>query len=241
MKHRCTLHPFDDATTLAAAAATRWHALLAARPAQQPFTVALSGGRIPKLLYEAFVTAITAHPLSLEGLHFFWGDERCVPPDDAESNFALAHLGLLQPLRVPSEQIHRIQTELDETQMLAEAETALRLVTHSLPSAPPVLDLIFLGMGEDGHVASIFPGDSEAFSSNAVYRAVTGSKPPPRRVTLGLSTIAAARQVWVLISGAGKQTALHTSLADNGRTPLSYVLRSRTHTEIFTDFPTDGS
>ena len=91
-------------------------------------------------------------------------------------------------------------------------------------------------MGEDGHVASLFPGDQEAIESQAVYRAVTGPKPPPRRITLGYRALAAAREVWVLASGEGKKEALKNSLADGGDTPLARVLQSRKNTKIFTDF-----
>jgi 6-phosphogluconolactonase len=99
-----------------------------------------------------------------------------------------------------------------------------------------VLDLVFLGIGEDGHVASLFPHDTEAFESCAVYRAITGPKPPPRRITLGYPALIEARAVWVLASGKGKSDILRSSLADDNSTPLARVLSSRTHTEIFTDF-----
>ena len=100
----------------------------------------------------------------------------------------------------------------------------------------PVLDLVFLGMGEDGHVASLFPNDTEAFENHAVYRAVTGPKLPPRRITLGYPALIEARAVWVLASGEGKADILRASLTDDNSTPLARVLSSRTHTEIFTDF-----
>ena len=99
-----------------------------------------------------------------------------------------------------------------------------------------MIDLVFLGMGEDSHVASLFPGDTEAVQSRAVYRAVIGPKPPPRRITLGYPALAAAREVWVLASGAGKAGALRDSLAKDGDTPLARVLQSRDKTEILTDF-----
>jgi len=101
----------------------------------------------------------------------------------------------------------------------------------------PVLDLIFLGLGEDGHVASLFPRESETWISDpAVYRAIHNSpKPPPDRVTLGYGTIGAARQVWMLASGSGKEQALRDSLSSTGKTSFARVLRLRTQTQIFTD------
>ena len=225
---------FDDSESLADAAAHRWHEALVQHDRQNPFTVALSGGRTPKALYKAF--AIRAEGVQLDNVHFFWGDERVVPLTDDESNYKLAAEPLFQALKIPESQIHRIQTEQDETCAVQQAEREICRVAELGASGQPVLDLVFLGMGEDGHVASLFPGDQEAIESQAVYRAVTGPKPPPRRITLGYRTLAAAREVWVLASGEGKKEALKNSLADDGDTPLARVLQSRKNTEIFTDF-----
>jgi 6-phosphogluconolactonase len=102
----------------------------------------------------------------------------------------------------------------------------------------PVLDLIFLGMGEDGHVASLFPGaSSEILNCTVPFLAVENSpKPPPRRISLSYAAIAASKQVWVLVSSAGKETALRESLAPSGKTPLARVIQSRLQTKIFSDF-----
>ena len=99
----------------------------------------------------------------------------------------------------------------------------------------PVFDLILLGMGEDGHVASLFPGETaDLVSSPEVYRSVVASKPPPNRITLGYATIAEAREVWVLVSGSGKENALRQSLEDTSTTPLGLVIAWRTMTKILT-------
>jgi 6-phosphogluconolactonase len=137
---------------------------------------------------------------------------------------------LFQPLGIAAGKIHRIRGELPPA---AAAELAVK----ELSSVAAQLDLIFLGMGEDGHVASLFPGEAEAARANpAVFRAVTNSpKPPPNRVTLGYGAIAAARQVWVLASGAGKEGALRESLSPTGETPLARVLRGCSSTRLFTD------
>ena len=228
----CTV--FADKTALAGHAAAQWLERLVKRDTNKPFTVALSGGRIPRLLYESVVEL--ARPSVFDNVHFFWGDERVVPPTDDESNFKLADLGLFQPLEIPLDQVHRVQTERSETETVQLATDELLQLTESNAAGQPVIDLVFLGMGEDAHVASLFPGDTEAIESQAVYRAVTGPKPPPRRITLGYPALAAAREVWVLASGEGKAEALRASLAKGSDTPLARVLQSREHTEILTDF-----
>jgi 6-phosphogluconolactonase len=99
-----------------------------------------------------------------------------------------------------------------------------------------VLELEFLGMGEDGRVASLFPGESDAaMSSRSFFRAVIARKPPPYRITLGYGAIAAACQVWVLPSGKGKEVALRQSLTPGGARRPARVLRLRRQTRIFTD------
>jgi 6-phosphogluconolactonase len=101
----------------------------------------------------------------------------------------------------------------------------------------PILDLIFLGMGEDGHVASLFPGKTDGTIPADIFCAVNNSpKPPPNRVTLSYAAIAAAKNVWVMASGAGKEAALRESLLPDGKTPLAQVIQSRPQTKIFTDF-----
>jgi 6-phosphogluconolactonase len=172
----------------------------------------------------------------LDCVHYFWGHERCVPPGDPESNFALAWNSLLRPLAVPDSRIHRIQGEKPPELAATEAETELCQVAPAGPSGQPLIDLVFLGMGEDGHVASLFPGEpEEVMTSGRVFRPVIGPKPPPRRITLGYRAISEARDVWIMVSGRGKEQVFRTSLSGAGATPIARVLRSRQRTKIFTD------
>jgi 6-phosphogluconolactonase len=241
MAHQLLAFPSD--AELAKNAAANWLAQLRARnnPASN-YTVALSGGRIVKTFFEELASQSQANspapqtcPAIFSNVHFFWADERCVPPTDPESNYASAKKLLFDPLKVPAAQINRLRGEGPEPLALKEAEDAL-LQTAKLANNLPIFDMIFLGMGEDGHVASLFPGEPEVvIASAAVYRAVTAVKPPPRRITLGYGVIAAAREVWVIASGAGKESALKESLLPNGKTPLSRVLRQRAQTTILTD------
>jgi len=228
------LHHFTDSESSIEAVAIRWHEALVKRDPAIPFTVALSGGRTPKALYKAFVAK--AQKGQFENVHFFWGDERVVPPEDDESNYKLAVAPLFDSLDIPETQIHRLLTERDEEFAVQQAESEICRFAKLDSSGQPVLDLVFLGMGEDGHVASLFPDDQEAIESKAIYRAVTCPKPPPRRITLGYLSLYAAREVWVLVNGEGKKQALADSLSLAGTTPFARVLQNRKNTEIFTDF-----
>ena len=224
---------FADSGQLAEGVARQWLELMAQRNKSQPFTVALSGGRFPRAYYKALAKQATGE--SFRNVHFFWGDERLVPPADEESNFKLAAVPLLLALKIPDEQVHRVLAERDEAFAVAQAEAEICRIADLDAEGQPMLDLVLLGMGEDGHVASLFPSD-EAADSPAVYRAVTSPKPPPRRITLGYPALAAAREVWVVLSGNGKAEALAAAREPDSNLPIARVLRSRTHTRIFTDF-----
>lgn len=203
-----------------------------------PISVAVSGGRIAKDFFAAVAQLARERGQSLALVHFFWADERCVPPMDAASNYRLASELLFQPLSLPAANLHRIRGEDDPDAAACAAETEVRRFVATNAAGQPVLDLVLLGMGEDGHIASLFPGESEPqMASPAVYRAVTASKPPPRRITLSYAAIAAAREVWVLASGAGKEAALRESLSPGGQTPLARILQARSQTRILTDIP----
>jgi 6-phosphogluconolactonase len=231
------LIPLANAGALAVAAAAEWLKDVEARQVGgKPYCVALSGGRIARGFASAVAELARARNPTLDPVQFFWSDERCVPPDDPESNFSIAQELIFLTLGIPAQRIHRIRGEAEAELAAREAETELRRVAVQESEGQPVLDLAFLGMGEEGHVASLFPGEPEAvLASPAVFRPVVVPKPPPQRITLGYPALAAARQVWVLVSGVAKQGALRESLAPTGRTPLARVLRLRSQTRIFTD------
>jgi len=231
---------FPDPNSLARAAAERWLAKAAAAAEQgSAFSVALLGGRTAGRLFAAVTASPDAARLLLGRVHFFWGDERCVPPDHPESNFGLAQRALFQPLGVAPEQIHRLRGEQSPHLAAQAGEAEVRRFLPANADSQPVFDLILLGMGEDGHVASLFPdAPAEVAASQAVYLPVVGPKPPFQRITLGYGPLAAAREVWVLASGPGKEAPLRESLQPQGRTPLARVLRSRTATVVLTDIAT---
>jgi len=233
---------FATADELAQAVASAWlDEIEAANRAGKMHCVALSGGRIARKFFTAVAEQAGTRAISFGHVHFFWADERCVPPDDPESNFYLANERLFVPLKIGDAQIHRIHGEDPPEAAAKAASTEISQVAPLNKAGQPVLDLIFLGMGEDGHVASLFPVESNVLIlDKVIYRAVKNSpKPPPNRVTLGYAAIAAAKQVWVLVSGIGKEAALRESLFSKGRTPLARVTQFKTHTKIFSDFPLD--
>lgn len=234
---------FPDDDALAAAVAAAWLELVAkASVAGTRQLVALSGGRSASRLFTAVIAqaaaranGLTAPPLDFSPVEFFWADERCVPPDDPESNYRLAREGLFEPLGVAAHQIHRIPGEAGPDLGATAAAATLIRVAQQPAGAIPGLDLALLGLGEDGHVASLFPGDEAAAADQtSVFRPVRDSpKPPPCRVTLGFAPLVAAREVWVLVAGAGKIPALRDACSPSGTSPLARLIQRRPMTRIF--------
>lgn len=223
-----TFHSPDD---LADAAARRWLQLALRCSKESPLKVAVSGGRFATTLFSRF--AQLAPPTAGEQLQVFWADERCVPPQAEESNFRLAQDTLFRLLTFPAANIHRIRGEVDPARAAELAEAELRAWVLDYQGNTPILDLILLGMGEDGHVASLFPGEPQVMCGDPrLFRPVIGSKPPPQRVTLSYGAIAAARNVLILVTGAGKREALQRALDCDLDLPVSRVLQMREETDL---------
>jgi 6-phosphogluconolactonase len=219
---------FDHPDQLATAAATLTVKTLSAVPAGQPALLALSGGRIARDYFRSLINVWR------DGrAHFFWADERCVLPTSPDSNFHDAFEILLKPLEISEDRIHRIRGELLPEQAASEAGETLRRVSKTGASALPCLDLVILGMGEDGHVASLFPGGLQTSPGDTeCFLPVLGPKPPHRRVTMSWELLQAASDVLVLISGAGKETALRDALSSPTSNPLGNLLQLRDQTTL---------
>jgi 6-phosphogluconolactonase len=232
---------FPNPDDLARTAAAAWlDEIKAIDPANGSYCVALSGGRITQKFFTDTVTQARALPAGRgfgKTIHFFWADERCVPPTDPESNFKMANELLFTPLKIAENQIHRLRGEIAPSEAVKIGEAELRKIAGAGKNNQPVLDLILLGMGEDGHVASLFPNATlQILDATAPFLVIEGSpKPPPIRISLSFTTIAAAKKVWVLASGAGKAAALRESLDSKGKTPLARVLQSHPAVKIFSD------
>jgi len=230
---------FSTSVALAEAAAKEWLSLIPGFPSAH--WAAIPGGRIAGVFFKAVAEHAVASGASFEHVHFFWSDERCVPPDHPDSNFRVADQQLLGPLGIARDKIHRIKGELSPADAVTEANAAISLLAPTNSDGRPVLDIVLLGMGEDGHIASLFPNAPASVNEcESPYVAVrSSSKPPPLRISLSYAAIAAAAEVWILISGAGKEEAFRQSLRLEGKTPLARILRSRRHTRIFTDVATE--
>jgi 6-phosphogluconolactonase len=177
-----------------------------------------------------------ARGISLANVHFFWADERCVPPNHPDSNFNMAEELLFKPLKIVADKIHRLRGEDAPAVAVQGAIAEISRVAPLNENRQPVLDLILLGMGEDGHVASLFPNASEKIWDNsAPFLVIENSpKPPPTRLSLSFKAITAARKVWALVSGTGKEAAFHDAMSLEGSTPLGRVIRAR-QVKVFSD------
>jgi 6-phosphogluconolactonase len=232
-----SLAVFSNSHDLADRTAARFLAQLRDREGQ-PFTVALCGGRVAELFFRAVVQQGKGVSGLFANVDFFWADERCVSPISPDSNYGQAREKLLDPLEIKPGRVHRIEGELPPLEAAERASAAARRAARSGPDGCPAFDLALLSMGEDGHVASLFPGAKEsAEEARLPYRFVLGAKPPPERITLSYSAIRAAAQTWVLVSEPEKAGVLRQSLRADGQTPLATVIQQREHTEVFTAFP----
>jgi len=166
----------------------------------QRASLALSGGSTPGPVYRELAKRDVPWAL----VDFYFVDERFVPPDHPESNYLLAEEALFKPLGVGPHQIFRMQGER------ADREQTARDYARQLP---PELDVVVLGMGEDGHTASLFPGHEALQEKERRVLAVVGPKPPPWRLTLTLPVLQSARKVLGLVSGAGKRDMVRRVLA----------------------------
>ena len=168
------------------------------------FTVALSGGSTPKALYTRLALPAYAEQIPWDRVHLFWGDERSVPPDHPESNYRMVQESLLSKINIPAEHVHRIAGEKEPKVAVAEYEAELKRFFKLAGGALPRFDLIFLGLGEDGHTASLFPGSEALNDSEHLVAAAYVEKLKAHRLTLTLPVLNEGVEVVFLIAGASK-------------------------------------
>ncbi|MGC2273679.1 MAG: 6-phosphogluconolactonase [Candidatus Sulfotelmatobacter sp.] len=180
------------------------------------FTIALSGGSTPRNLY-TLIAANASAGLPWAQMFFFWGDERHVPPSDAESNYRMAEETLLSKIPIPAGNVFRVPAENPDAAAAAEAyDQTLRKFFSPAPGEFPRFDLILLGMGPDGHTASLFPETAALREKSRFVVANWVEKFKTSRITFTLPVLNAARCVAFLVSGADKAAALHEVLEGNG-------------------------
>lgn len=198
---------FDDPADVARAAADRFVEI--AREAAEMrgrFSVAFSGGSTPKRAYELLASDAYREKLDWAKAHVFFGDERCVPPDDAESNYRMANEVMLSRLPIPPENIHRINGVGDAVANARLYEDELR--TFFNDAAWPRFDLILLGMGDDGHTASLFPETDVLREEQSWVAAVWVEKLAAFRITLTAPAINHAAHILFLVTGENKAARL---------------------------------
>jgi 6-phosphogluconolactonase len=189
------------------------------------FSFALSGGSTPRVLYQTLADRKWRAQIDWKRTHVFFGDERAVPSNDEYSNYRMAREALLGHIPIPEENVHRMKGELEDLDAAArDYETELRAIFP--------LDVVLLGMGEDGHTASLFPR-SPALEENeklCVVTPVASLEPRVRRLTLTYPALNAARRVWLLAPGAGKAArlkevfdGLQNGTSDVASTPITGV------------------
>lgn len=224
----------STAQDVAECAAQATEALARARiRANGRFSIALSGGSTPRLFHEVLVTRHRA-AIDWSKVVVLFSDERAVPPSDPNSNYRMAEETLLS--KVPIRALNVLRVEADDGDSLRAALEYDHAIERML-GPKPAIDLLVLGMGEDGHTASLFPGaDASDGGRFVIATEAPPSSPVARRVTFSYDAIRRAHQVMALIAGAGKAERLREVLLEEGDLPMQRVLRERTgNTVLFVD------
>jgi 6-phosphogluconolactonase len=216
------MHVFPDRSALVHALAARMVELAAAAiAARGKFTIALSGGSTPEQLYRLLSTSAYASQFDWPRVHVFWGDERCVGPEDTDSNYRMTKACLLDHVPLPASHIHRMRGELEPARAAISYAEELRTVFAS-GERWPCFDLVLLGLGSDGHTASLFPGSAALGVAENEKGADAWVLPNyverlgAWRLTLTLPVINAARVVNFLVAGADKAPIVQQVLGSAG-------------------------
>ena len=209
-----TIRIVSDEAALSRAAAEQVLALARRQVrARGRLSVALSGGSTAQPLYALLAREPYRTRIPWDRLHVFWGDERCVPADHPESNFRMAHDAMLSRVPIPPANVHRIPVERGDPEAVARAyERALRGWFSGDAAAAPSFDLVFLGLGADGHTASLFPRSDALRERSRWVVASSGGTPRCPRVTLTIPALNRARHLIWLIAGSPKAAAVRAVL-----------------------------
>ena len=194
----------------------------------ETFHIALSGGSTPKILFDHLAKEYV-DKINWKKVHLYWGDERCVPPNHEDSNYGMTYAKLIQHINIPESNVHRVLGENDPT---GEADRYGKRIEWNLPlkGGVPIFDLVILGMGGDGHTASIFPHQIELLKSKETCGVATHPDSGQKRITITGKVINAAKQIHFLVTGDSKQSVLDEIFNQKGdykTYPVSYINKAQ--------------
>ena len=199
-----------------------WLALQSMEEAER-ITVALSGGSTPKHLYSLLASPDYKNRIPWENVQLFWGDERCVPPDHPDSNFRMVQEALLSKIKIPAANIHRMAGEREPQAAAADYEQELQKFFNLQRGGLPRFDLILLGIGEDGHTASLFPGSDAINETQRWVVTPFVATLNSHRLSLSLPVLNNAANVWFLVTGAGKADVVKQAFSGSSDLPAARI------------------
>lgn len=220
----------SDAAALAQEAARRFVSLAEAEIAERGrFTVSLSGGSTPRALFQLLTQPPHVTSIDWDRVHVFWGDERTVPPDDPQSNYRMAREALLDHVPIPPTQVHRILAENEPADAARRYAETLAEVFELEPGEVPEFGLMLLGIGADGHTASLFPGTRALDETERLVVENVVPQLDTVRITLTVPVLTQARHTIVLAAGPDKAEAIQRAIEgpyDPMQTPAQFVRKS---------------
>ncbi|MGI4744514.1 MAG: 6-phosphogluconolactonase [Janthinobacterium lividum] len=192
---------------------------------QGPFVIALSGGSTPKRLYEILASSAYASRFPWDRVQLFFGDERFVPPEDPSSNYHMTNLALLSKVLVPSANVHRMPTDGEPADAAAryERELTTQYGAETLETGRPLFDVVLLGLGENGHTASLFPRTEILHETQAWVATCVPDDAPHTRLSLTYPAIASSRFVLFLVAGAGKADVVKAVRGGDTTLPSTHI------------------
>ncbi len=212
------LHSHDFANEAARLILDYAHKSIAARGL---FRLGLTGGRSPRAIHQAIIAQ--AGELPWNKIQLTFGDERCVPPDDAESNYRVARETLIEPSGIADGNVFRMRGEIDPETAAREYEEKLKAFASRFGEPRYTHDLLLLGLGEDGHTASLFPGSAALEETTRNVIPVIGPKPPPQRLTMTIPLLNTSRHILFLVPQQDKRAVAEAAVAGDARYPASRV------------------
>lgn len=189
-----------------------------------PVTIALSGGNTPGTLFSVLASHFNSS-VNWYNVHFFWVDERCVPPESPDSNYGMTKTALLDRINVPDQNIHRIRGEANPPAEASRYSREISLFTRS-ENGFPVFDILLLGLGEDGHIASVFPGNEKLFNSRNKCKVTKHPVSGQKRITLTGKVINNSDRIIFMVTGKNKAEIVKDILSAGSKPvkyPASYI------------------